>query len=220
MITQAHAQILLAEQRPIVATQACSTRSLEVPWAGPKSITFQEVTLRAGDKFTHMQAEGVSLILPLVGCVQYSDGDGAHTLEIGEGIGIVHEYRSAFELNNPYTSSPINFLVIHLPGTSQVTAERFSIKLPQPINQLGLIFLSDSNGVSTEFFLGQFDGRQEGSVHAQGGSEFFTFVLGGAFEVQHRLLEERDALLISAYDRLEFEALSQTGTVLIMRQSK
>lgn len=220
MITQAQARILLADNRPVSASHTCSTRMLEVPWAGLKPILFQEVTLAAREEFACKQPEGVSLVLPLVGNVHYIDGNNTELIEVGKGLGIAHKSGNPLEIRNSYTQHPINFLIIHLSGNSNLASERFVIKPIQVMNQLDLIFLSSANGVNTEFFLGQFEGRQEGHVHALGGSEFFVFVLGGAFEVQNRLLEKRDALQISAHDKLEFEALSQVGIVLVMRQSK
>ncbi len=66
-------------------------------------------------------------------------------------------------------------------------------------------------------FIAKLDGRSE-IIHtaAQSGSGFFVFVIEGAFEVQHRLLEARDGLSLLGIIELEAEALSDDAILLMI----
>ncbi|PTT73132.1 hypothetical protein DBR25_13540 [Chryseobacterium sp. HMWF001] len=64
-------------------------------------------------------------------------------------------------------------------------------------------------------FIGLYEGRKEEeySLH-QKGKSIFGMVINGAFEFQNRLLETRDAIIISEIETLEFEALSENALLL------
>jgi quercetin 2,3-dioxygenase len=47
-------------------------------------------------------------------------------------------------------------------------------------------------------------------------NDAFIFVIDGVFEVQNRLLHRRDALLLPAPEKLEFEALSEGAILLVL----
>ncbi|WP_267404344.1 MULTISPECIES: hypothetical protein [unclassified Chryseobacterium] len=64
-------------------------------------------------------------------------------------------------------------------------------------------------------FIGLYDGReeQEYALYKKGKS-IFGMVINGAFEFQNRLMETRDAILLSEVEILEFEALSENALIL------
>ncbi|WBX95956.1 hypothetical protein [Chryseobacterium gambrini] len=64
-------------------------------------------------------------------------------------------------------------------------------------------------------FIGLYEGRKEEEydLHHKGKS-IFGMVINGAFEFQNRLLETRDAIIISEIETLEFEALSENALLL------
>lgn len=79
------------------------------------------------------------------------------------------------------------------------------------------VLLPITNHLKIPNFIGLYDGRkeQEYAVHIQG-SYIFGMVINGAFEFQNRLLETRDAILLSEIERLEFEALSENALLIFL----
>jgi hypothetical protein len=66
-------------------------------------------------------------------------------------------------------------------------------------------------------FVGQYKGREEGRFSSsRENSSVFIFIIQGAFEVQNRLLEARDALSIRGVQKIEFEALSNDAVILVL----
>ena len=87
------------------------------------------------------------------------------------------------------------------------------------INHLDLEIRNKLNFIDTGFsfpgFIGIFDGREEGRYILREQSHgIFGMVINGAFEFQNRLLENRDAVLITDIEELEFEALSENAIIL------
>lgn len=74
-----------------------------------------------------------------------------------------------------------------------------------------------SSNLKIPNFIGLYDGRkeQEYSLHGKGNS-IFGMVINGAFEFQNRLLEVRDAILLSEIETLEFEALSENALLIFL----
>lgn len=66
-------------------------------------------------------------------------------------------------------------------------------------------------------FIGLYEGRKEEvySLYRQGKS-VFGMVINGAFEFQNRLMETRDAIVLTEIETLEFEALSEDALLLFL----
>lgn len=66
-------------------------------------------------------------------------------------------------------------------------------------------------------FIGLYDGRKEGVYTvSQKNRSVFGMVINGAFELQNRLLETRDALLMAEAETIEFEALSENALLILL----
>ncbi|WEK69389.1 MAG: hypothetical protein P0Y62_16335 [Candidatus Chryseobacterium colombiense] len=74
-----------------------------------------------------------------------------------------------------------------------------------------------SNNLKIPNFIGLYEGRKEQkyALHTKG-SSIFGMVINGAFEFQNRLLEARDAILLSEIETLEFEALSENALLIFL----
>jgi hypothetical protein len=74
-----------------------------------------------------------------------------------------------------------------------------------------------SKNLKTPNFIGLYNGReeQEYALHIKE-SSIFGMVINGAFEFQNRLLETRDAILLSEIETLEFEALSENALLIFL----
>lgn len=78
-------------------------------------------------------------------------------------------------------------------------------------------FIQIAEDVDYPNFIGLYDGRKEDHyVLYNSQKSVFGMVINGAFEFQNRLLESRDAILLSEIEKLEFEALSENALLLFL----
>lgn len=89
------------------------------------------------------------------------------------------------------------------------------------IKDLNMDFRNSFIQITEDFdypnFIGLYDGRKEDSyVFYKPQKSVFGMVINGAFEFQNRLLETRDAILLSEIETLEFEALSENALLLFL----
>lgn len=87
------------------------------------------------------------------------------------------------------------------------------------IKDLSIDFRNSFVQITEDFdypnFIGLYDGRKEDKyILYKPQKSVFCMVINGAFEFQNRLLETRDAILLSEIGTLEFEALSENALVL------
>ncbi len=74
-----------------------------------------------------------------------------------------------------------------------------------------------SENVEYPNFIGLYDGRKEEEYSLyQKGKSIFGMVINGAFEFQNRLMETRDAIILSKIETLEFEALSENALLIFL----
>lgn len=74
-----------------------------------------------------------------------------------------------------------------------------------------------SENVEYPNFIGLYDGRKEEEYSLyQKGKSIFGMVINGAFEFQNRLMETRDAIILSEIETLEFEALSENALLIFL----
>ncbi|MGC4130134.1 MAG: hypothetical protein QM564_11400 [Bergeyella sp.] len=70
-------------------------------------------------------------------------------------------------------------------------------------------------------YIGIFDGREELQYQLENpDNKIFAMVLNGAFEIQNRLLENRDAVVLWEINELEFEALSENALIIFFEIQK
>ncbi|MCB0664287.1 MAG: hypothetical protein KDC80_00620, partial [Saprospiraceae bacterium] len=70
--------------------------------------------------------------------------------------------------------------------------------------------------INHETWIGSYSGRKDGELNfSSERNEVFVFILSGVFEVENRLLQSRDALLLNKIHRLEFEALCNDAIIVI-----
>jgi hypothetical protein len=62
--------------------------------------------------------------------------------------------------------------------------------------------------------VGRFKGRGENGYSLSPSSALYSFVLAGVFEIDGRLLHERDGIALWATDKIEMEALSNDAILL------
>jgi redox-sensitive bicupin YhaK (pirin superfamily) len=161
------------------------------------------------------------LLLPIMGTVLAGTSPGElaaaeveqlHLLALPAG--------STLHLANPYPTEVISFLHLwlHAPETP-ASREVAGFQLADLRNRL-VPLLPPATGCTRLPFrvaLGRFAGRQETMYRVTGlAGSVFAFVLAGAFEVEGRLLHEKDGLALWDTATVELEALSPDALILVL----
>ncbi|MBI3218707.1 MAG: hypothetical protein HYZ44_04290 [Bacteroidetes bacterium] len=185
-----------------------SFRSLTTLLNGQDSkIIFKESCLSALSDFASVVPHHfMRVILPLSGSLQITQANELYSLIPGASAAISGPYA----IENSYKENEIHFLEITVPGNKGIGETcLFNLEVK---NQLHSLIPYDE---STKLLIGKFDGRIDGYLDVSTNAEVFIFIIGGVFEVQNRLLHERDALWVKGITKLEFEGLAQEGIILI-----
>ena len=182
---------------------------------------FNDNTLAAG-KGMKMQVEKPTevFILPLVGGIEFKNSTGYHDfLEAGKLQVFSAEAGSDYEVLNPYETEQnatnlINYLEIWIEKEFLISSktEQFTIDIEKQNVLLPIVVKDD---ILVHF--GKFAGRQETLYSLKNPSKkLFVFVIEGAFEVDNKLMEARDALALWNVAEIEIEALSDNAMILFI----
>lgn len=183
-------------------------------------------TLAAGRSVT-MQVETPAdvLILPLLGGLEYKSEAGNGFLEAGQAQVLSLSSEMDYTINNPYETESINYLEIWFTNPSpafapDITRMHFDLSIGNTLlpiftlNNAGSADIQQSKG-----FIGRYTGRAEDLYRLkQPQNGVFVFALSGVFEVQNRLLHQRDGLSLTnvQHGEVDFEALSNDAVLLVL----
>lgn len=162
-----------------------------------------------------VEKDSYVLILPITGAVNYADDkDNETDIDVEEGLVVFAEQGTRVRLTNPFKNDIVNYLCICLRADEAApnTPQFFNFDLT---NGNELISLT-TNSLPFKFSIGRFDGRKEAMEQINGNATFYAFVINGAFEIDGRLLHEKDGLALWNTNNIELEALSNNAVVLIL----
>ncbi|WP_152131229.1 hypothetical protein [Flagellimonas olearia] len=168
---------------------------------------------RAFKSFT--AEEDISLILiPLVGSITYGSNSANEVCVFPEELQIINLKKgNTFRITNKNEDALVNYLQIWV--KMDLVPEKIIFDTYSH-NQLNIVY----GKKHVNILFGVFDGRREGFfTTSEQKNTLLTFVINGAFEVQNRLLESRDSLILSQTRLLELEALSENAIVLILEEN-
>lgn len=166
----------------------------------------------ASINFFHRE-QGYVIIIPILGTITYFDEEeNQFDIEVGKSAMIFHQESSFFKLKNPYPDVTISYLIVAIKSDKEYssTPSFLNIDLSKP-NHLN--FITEEN-VPFKIGVSRFKGRGENDYTLPPASILYAFVLVGAFEIDGRLLHERDGLAIWDTDKVEMEALSNDAILL------
>jgi len=168
--------------------------------------------LQAG-KAVNMQVEKAAdvLILPLLGGVRFKTGDQESWVENGQLLTASLPPGMSYEILNPYEEEWISYLEIGIEKKDPAITPSVMIR-PVNTHRVNMLQPLFPSGEANAFF-GIYNGREEDIFITR--HDLFVFVIEGAFEVDYKLLEARDAVAISRPGEIEFEALSDRAMLLI-----
>lgn len=217
MIQQSPAQIYKAQQRGHFENEAqrwYATLNFEgytaqgrEPFGTLKTIN--DETLGPQQHIIRSGNDATLLLIPLVGAVTYSLNEETQHAEPNEAVWL--PLNGSITISNPYESELINFIYIV-----------FSNSFISEVATVG-INLSERNVLSPfslpgalKAKMGLFDGRGEATFNLSDKADgIFIYIISGAFEVQGRLLEERDALALWNLEETDMEALSENAVIML-----
>jgi hypothetical protein len=224
MIKQTPAQIFKSDSRAISESdtfQILSTFNFGTyqDWSRKPFGTLNvlnEITLVPLQKtFTFLDADTEVVLLPLFGGIDYKDSLGeTDFIRIEQIKHISAQKGMSFELSNPYDFENVSYLEIWFSAKTKnfkAKTNRFDFGFSERNKMNPLFDFSNTMG-----FIGIYDGRQEGFYtlknHLNG---IFVFVINGAFEVENRLLQEKDGLSLKKIATIEWEALSENAILVL-----
>ncbi|PJJ10085.1 hypothetical protein CLU83_3475 [Flavobacterium sp. 1] len=165
--------------------------------------------------FTYIDANTEIMLLPLFGGIEYKDILGnIDFIRIEQIKHISAQKGTSFEISNPYDLENVSYLEIRFSAKTanfNPTYNRFDFGFSER-NKMDLLFEFSS----TVGFIGIYDGRKEGFYVLKNNlNGVFIFVINGAFEVENRLLQEKDGLSLRKIETVEWEALSENAILLL-----
>jgi quercetin 2,3-dioxygenase len=168
-----------------------------------------------GTRLLTARADSIVWLIPLIGGLQYKTTTGVQApVEPGQTHRLWLPTGTQLSITNFYEDERINFLHLWLtpePMTHTPEVQEYTIDLDQ---QNKLISLGD---LTPDLHIGQYQGRAEGIYIPRNPTKgTFAFVIHGAFEIENRLLEPRDAVALWNTPEITFEALSSDAIVLFI----
>ena len=225
MIRQLPAKIFLSDQRRI--RQSDVHRSFSTFSYGAHENTHKfnlsklfvlndEELAGTGSVTIQIRQASYMILLPITGDLEYSSSE---TAKLSIGVGELRIFslprKSTVLLSNPYQDDTINYLQICVKAERNLDLSGlYNFDLDKDDNQL----IRLCSPVTTFCInIGRFKGRSEGVYHLRNKhSRLLSFVISGAFEVEHRLLHMRDGLALSDLEEVDFESLSEGAVLLII----
>ena len=173
-------------------------------------------TLMGGQKTTfEIGKDSYLIIIPITGAVNYLDDAGNETdIDVEETIVVFVEKGTHVILSNPFENDMVNYLCLFLDEAefSPNNPQYFNFDLSNP-NQLIKI---ESNALPFNLHIGRFDGGKEAKHSPSKNSCFYTFVITGTFEVDGRLLHEKDSLALWGTNEIKLEALCNHAVIVTL----
>lgn len=164
----------------------------------------------------------LAVILPVTGVLEIRSGAGPEALvKAGEAWAGFLATGYKLEIGNPFDEGLVNYLQLWFKASaSSFPSSLFPFSLEEHKNELVEIFESSREESFLSISLAKLEARKELSYALQSPhNRLFVFVIEGAFEVQHRLLENRDGLTLWETGEIELEALSNDAILLLVEMA-
>ncbi|MES2276679.1 MAG: hypothetical protein V4592_11705 [Bacteroidota bacterium] len=231
-------QIHLADQRGIYETDGV-TRWATFKYGdyfdehrkafGPL-LTLNDELFAPAYKAGYQPAQSVwMLVIPITGEVAYKDEQGnSGIIDVGQVQLRYVPAGNSIELANPYNDERINFLYLEFKadnwGMASLTPQLYAFDLMADQNTLIDVVTANQPGslnpLPFSLHIGLFQGRRDVLYQVKPGALFYAFVIAGAFELQGRLMHQRDGLALWDLQEADVEALSNNAVLLVMQIKK
>lgn len=219
-------KIYLAEQRGLLENEVHRRYSTfnfaefynEHKQAFGRLCVFNDEILPAGGRLSQKTiTEGFLLIIPITGAVIVKLDELELEADAGQVFLTSINAKTNYELINPFPAHWVNFLHIEIRADSliQPYVQLFNFDVETNKNQM--IDIIDHKQLPFSLYTGRFNGREEMLYPVrQSNNQIFAFSIAGAFELQNRLIHERDGLALWDTKQVDAEALSNGALLLLI----
>ncbi|MFT3947668.1 MAG: hypothetical protein QM763_11925 [Agriterribacter sp.] len=228
MIEQSKAKIFLAQERGRNETNVMRSYKTfnsgnffnEHKNAFGNLCLLNDDTLAPGEKVKmFVEEEGYIIFLPIAGGILYNDSTGnAAAIMAGEAQ-VKHTLPgTVIEIENPYKDALVNYIQMRFRSDEQPFAEiNEVVSFDIDNNKNHLVPIAKQNaGLPFGLYIAKVEGRSEIIYKLENKDNgVYAYVIEGAFEVQNRLLHERDGLALWEVSEIDAEALSNNAILLI-----
>ena len=167
-----------------------------------------------------VENSGWFVVMPVTGEVLLKRANGdIRLIDVGEVFAGYTIAGERLELTNLYKSDWINYIYLQLKDDEVINLPHDAVfKFDITNRQNELIDLVPTSGMHPfRLHAGVFGGRADALYQLQNNkSLFYAFVLAGAFELQGRLMHERDGLALWQLEEADMEALSNNAVIAIL----
>ena len=173
--------------------------------------TFMDVVLNENQEMSFKkQASETAFILPIFGELEFKSMGTVENIPVQYLKILPSGIEQLISIGNNFSDSKINFLFICLPLEYSDTQYGMLIE-PGIYNQI----IEVLNKAQFKLGVGIFDERTSSEIALNSSSgTTLIYVLNGVFEVEDRLLENRDGLILTNKNSIEFEALLPNSVLL------
>jgi quercetin 2,3-dioxygenase len=154
------------------------------------------------------------LILPFIGDLTLKAENYNAVIDENKGLFLRNLKGTNFEIQNTYENDAVNFLYIPF----------FENQTSAPFDSVLLNIEANKNSwhvIGSNIYISQWEGRKKGTfkVNSNDNESILIYCLAGVFEVNDRLLEQKDSLEIINADLIDFEALANDSILLIIEKN-
>lgn len=176
-------------------------------------VSVDEYTLAPGKSMNYAIESNV-MILPVVGTLVAKHNKAEVEIACGEILFLNDE--SPLELYNFYDDALINYMMLTFAIEDGFDTLKYSFDLDKHKNEMLNVMDKGSLLVS----LGKFDMRKEAAYAlSDNNSHSFCMVIQGSFEIEGRLLHQRDALAVWDTNALGIESLGKESILLLVEHN-
>jgi len=155
------------------------------------------------------------IVMPVFGSVIVQQGGTMTEIAPGQLYGPFRGSAYDIKLVNPLSEEAINCLIIGMNTIDQYTTPSIS-----DIHLTAKDRLENASGFAKHIRVGVYGSRIKGRVPLQrSDGAIFAYVVNGSFEVEERLMEYRDGLLLWHVEQIEFQSLSEAAIILFIECS-
>lgn len=173
---------------------------------------WQTLSFSAGtEDVLHVQKAKVCYVIPIVGSVKVIDSKATELIAHAEEILQLSE--GVYRIKNLLEYDRTNLLIVWLdvPASYEIISSKAAVPLLQKNT------LVQCSNFCHSVQLGFFDSRTKYSLEVLSASKnTLAYVVNGSFELEERLLEYRDVLVMQGYSKIEFESLSENAIIILI----
>lgn len=211
MLTQTPSKIFRSDLAFWKKEGSCTMNEYAVESTHPNAIQIVREMVIEEDGFLNLQLSGGKhyFLLVLYGSLYIKELK--QSFSAGDTFDFQYQNPEEFTVKNLLKTEKADFILLEIESLETTNFQYTSHVELNKKNVLGIL----SPNLPFRNYIGMFDGRREAEYSLEDQEKnIFGIVINGAFEVQNRLLESRDALQLFDIQTLEFEALSNNAILM------